>query len=164
MNQFPVTWAALGILFRLGWVIERKLDVMEGTQVMVFQNGNTMTVGSDGELHRSSSQVSQYSLVVRMHSVLARSQIHGANRKALHHRLDLFERETVGASGIAVAEGAGLTLLIHLPPIQVLHSLPNSACNEQRRRIPAVCRACAPERRFAHTLPIEKSVPAGNPR
>src|SRR6266481_8220904 len=62
--------------------------------------------GSDGELHRSSSQVSQYSLVVRMHSVLARSQIHGANRKAFHHRLDLFERETGGGSWIAVAEGA----------------------------------------------------------
>src|SRR6267142_1720561 len=45
-----------------------------------------------------------------------------------------------------VDEGASLTLLIHLPPIQLLHSLPNSACNEQRRRIPAVCRACAPER------------------
>jgi len=27
-----------------------------------------------------------------------------------------------------VDEGAGLTLLIHLPPIQALHSLPNSAC------------------------------------
>src|ERR1700730_11825983 len=106
MNQFPVTWAALGILFRLGWVIERKLDVMEGTQLIVFQNGNTVTVGSDGELHRSSSQVSQDSLVVRMHSVLARSQIHGANRKAFHDGLHLIQRKPVGASGIAIAEGA----------------------------------------------------------
>src|SRR5258707_11507836 len=88
---------------------------MEGTQVMVFQDGNTVTVGSDGELHRSSSQVTQYSLVVRMHSVLARSQMHGANRKAFDHRLDLFKRETVGASGIAVAEGALEVALVGEP-------------------------------------------------
>src|SRR5215469_4933846 len=102
MNQFPITWAALGILFRLGCVIEGKFDVMEGMQVMVVQNGNTMTVGRDGELHRSSSQVSQYCLVVWMHSILARSQIYRANRKAFHHGLDLFEREAIGASGITV--------------------------------------------------------------
>src|SRR5271167_1143883 len=105
MNQLPITWAALGILFRLGCVIERKLDVMEGTQLMVFQNSNTVTVGSDGRLHGPRSQVRQYRLELRMHSVLARSQVDGANRKAFHHRLDLFERKTVGTSGIAVAEG-----------------------------------------------------------
>src|SRR5215467_4121463 len=118
MNQFPIAWATLGILSRLGWVIERKLDVVEGPQLMVFQNGNTVTIGSDGELHRSRSQVSQYSLVVGMHPVLARSQIHGANRKAFHHRLDLFERETVGASRIAIAEGALEVALIGEPEPQ----------------------------------------------
>jgi hypothetical protein len=90
LDQLPVAVSALCILFSLRRVIERKLDVMEGAQVMVFQNGNTVTVGSDGELHRSSSQVNQYSLVVRMHSVLAGAEIHGANRKAFDHRLDLF--------------------------------------------------------------------------
>src|SRR5260370_1111443 len=104
MNQFPVTWAALGILFRLGWVIERKLDVMEGTQVMVFQNGNTVTVGSDGELYRSSSQVSQYSLVVRMHSVLARSQIHRANRTPSDHHARLGISGTRPESGPQIAK------------------------------------------------------------
>jgi hypothetical protein len=115
MDQLPVTWAALGILFRLGWVIERKLDVMEGAQILVFQNGNTVTVGSDGELHRPSSQVSQYSLVVRVHSVLARSQIHGMNRKAFHDGLHLIQGEPVGASGIAVAEGALEVALVGEP-------------------------------------------------
>src|ERR1700731_694293 len=42
-----------------------------------------------------------------------------------------------------VDEGAGSTLLIHLPPIQVLHSFPKSARNEQCRRIPSVCRTCS---------------------
>src|ERR1700751_93693 len=149
MNQFPVTWAALGILFRLGGVIEGKLDVMEGTQVMVFENGNAVTVGSDGELHRSSSQVSQYRLVVRMHSVLARSQIHGANRKAFHHRLDLIQRETVGASGVAVAEGTREIALVGEPEPKrdggagcsgwrlsrsVVHAPPSIARPEQRAR------------------------------
>jgi hypothetical protein len=115
MNQFPVTWAALGILFRLAWVIERKLDVMEGKQVMVFQNSNTVTVGSDGELHRSSSQVSQYSLVVRMHSVLARSQIHRAGRKAFHDGLHLIQGEAIRESGITVAEGALEVALVGEP-------------------------------------------------
>ena len=48
MNQFPITWAALGILFRLGCVIERKFNVIESMQVIIIQNGNTVTVGGDG--------------------------------------------------------------------------------------------------------------------
>src|SRR5215472_13068789 len=115
MNQLPVAQAPLGILFRLGWVIERELDVVKGPQFVVFENGNTVTVGSNGELHRPSSQVGQYVLVFRMHSVLARSQVNGANRKAFHHRLDLFERKTVRARGIAIAEGAFEVALVGEP-------------------------------------------------
>src|SRR5579862_3184833 len=115
MNQFPVTWAALAILFRLGWVIERKLDVMEGTQVIVFQNGDTVTVGSDGQLHGPSSQVSQDCLELRMQSVLARSQVHGTNGKAFHYGLDLIERKTVRARRIAVAECALQIALVGKP-------------------------------------------------
>src|SRR5260370_7864383 len=89
---------------------------MEGTQVMVFQNGNTVTVGSDGELHWSSSQVSQYSLVVRMHSVPARSQVHVANRRAFDHRPALFDRETDGGSGTASTQGALTPHIFPVPP------------------------------------------------
>src|SRR5258708_1006565 len=115
MNQFPVTGAALGILFQLSRVIERKLNIVEGAQVMVFQNGNTVTVGSDGEFHRPSSQVSQYSLEVRMHSVLARSQVYRAERKALYDGFHLIQGEAIGASWIAVAEGTGEIALVGEP-------------------------------------------------
>src|ERR1700676_3234826 len=88
---------------------------MEGTQVMVFQNGNTVTIGSDGDLHRSRSQVSQYRLVVRMHSVLACAQIYGANQKALHDGLHLIQGEPIRARWIAVAEGALEVALVGEP-------------------------------------------------
>src|SRR5438132_75515 len=48
---------ALCSLFGLRGVIEREIDVMEGTQLIVFQNSNTMTIGSDGELHPCRLQV-----------------------------------------------------------------------------------------------------------
>jgi hypothetical protein len=41
-----------------------------------------------------------------MHSVFTGAQVYGAHWEALHDGLDLIEGEAVGASGIAVAEGA----------------------------------------------------------
>src|ERR1700719_3727066 len=70
VDQFPIAASALCILFRLRGVIERELDVMEGTQFVVFQNSNTMTIGSDGEFDRFRSQVGQYCPEVGMHAVL----------------------------------------------------------------------------------------------
>src|SRR5262249_16696907 len=106
MNQFPIAVTALCILLCLCGVIERKLDVMEGSQVIVFQNDSTMAVGSDGELDRLTPQVSEYPLEFRMHSILARAQVHGPNWKTFHHCRDLIEGKTIGAGGIPVAEGA----------------------------------------------------------
>ncbi len=48
VDECPIAMPALCILFGLRGVIERELDVMEGTQLIVFQNSNTMTIGSDG--------------------------------------------------------------------------------------------------------------------
>ena len=79
---------------------------------MVFQNGNTVTIGSDCELDRSSSQVGQYSLVVWMHSVLTSAQVHGADRKAFHDGLHLIQGEPIRASWIAVAKGTGEIALV----------------------------------------------------
>src|SRR6267142_4132623 len=98
---------ALCILFGLRGVIERELDVMEGTQLIVFQNSNTMTIGSDGELDPCRPQVGQYRLKVRMHAVLTRAEIHRSYGHAFHDCLHLSQRETSLASRIAVSEGAG---------------------------------------------------------
>src|SRR6266403_4290342 len=103
---------ALCILFGLRGVIERELDVMEGTELIVFQNSNTMTIGSDGELDRFRSQVGQYCLEVGMHAVLTSAEIHGAHGQTFHDCLHLIEGETIRASRIAVAEGAGEITLV----------------------------------------------------
>src|SRR5262249_2565383 len=115
MDKLPISRAALGILFRLGGIVQRKLDVVEGAEFMVFENSDTVTIGSDGELDGLRSQVSQYRLELRMHPVLARAQIYGADGKVFGECLDLVERETVRAVRIAVAEGALKVALIREP-------------------------------------------------
>ncbi len=59
VDECPIALPALCILFGLHGVIERELDVMEGTELIVFQNSDTMTIGSDGELDWLRSQVGQ---------------------------------------------------------------------------------------------------------
>src|ERR1700722_5607815 len=85
---------------------------MEGAQLIITQYRNAVTIGSDSELDRLSSQISKNRFEIGMHTVLARSEIHGTNRKAFHHRLDLIERETVGSGGIPVTEGTGKVALV----------------------------------------------------
>src|SRR5258706_13624512 len=103
VDECPITMPALRILFGLRGVIERELDVMEGTQLIVFQNSNTMTIRSDGELDRSRLQIGQYCLKVGMHAVLTGAEIHRAHGQAFHYCLHLIQGETIGASRIAVA-------------------------------------------------------------
>src|ERR1700730_7864615 len=112
MNQIPIPSSALCILFGLRGVIERELDVMEGTELIVFQNSNAMTVGSDSELERLRSKVGQYCLGVGMHAVRTRAEIHRPYGQAFHDCLHLIQGETVRASRIAVAEGAGKITLV----------------------------------------------------
>src|SRR5215472_14394409 len=118
MNQFPVSSTTLGILLRLRWVIERKLDVVKRSQIIIFEKGNTVTIGSDGELRRASPEVRQDLSEVRMHSVLPRSQIHRTDRKSFHHCLHLIQGETVRARWVAVAERACQIALVGKPEPQ----------------------------------------------
>src|SRR6516164_6341208 len=53
MDELPITRSALPVLFRLGGIVERELDVVEGAQFIVFENGDAVAVRSDGELDRS---------------------------------------------------------------------------------------------------------------
>src|SRR5256885_602957 len=115
MDECPIAFPPLFILLGLRWIIEREFNVMEGAQLIVFQNSNTMTIGSDGELHRLRVQVVQYGLEVRMHAVLTGAEIHRAYGQAFHDGLDLIQRETIGASWIAVAEGAGEITFVSKP-------------------------------------------------
>src|SRR6266446_7146287 len=115
MDECPIAIPALCILFGLRGVIERELDVMEGTELIVFQNSNTMTIGSDGELDRFRSQVGQYRLKVGMHAVLTGAEIHRPYGQAFHDCLHLIEGETIGASWIAVAKRAGKITFVGEP-------------------------------------------------
>src|SRR5580704_8099371 len=112
VDECPIAMPALCILFGLRGVIERELDVMEGTELIVFQNSNTMTIGSDGELHPCRLQVGQYRLKVGMHAVLTGAEIHRPYRQAFHDCLHLIQGETIRAGGITVAEGAGKVTLV----------------------------------------------------
>ena len=71
-----------------------------------------MAIGGDGELDRFRSQVGQYCLEVGMHAVLAGAEIHRAYGQAFHDCLHLIQGETIRASWIAVAEGAGEITLV----------------------------------------------------
>src|ERR1700728_223138 len=107
VDECPIAMPALCVLFGLRGVIERELDVMECRDLIIFQNSNTMAVGGDGELERFRSQVGQYCLEVGMHAVLPGAEVHRPYRQAFHHCLHLIRGETIRASWIAVAEGAG---------------------------------------------------------
>ena len=91
VDECPIAMPALCILFGLRGVIERELDVMEGTELIVFQNSNTMTIGSDGELDRFRSQVGKYRLEVGMHAVLTGAEIHRPYGQAFHDCLHLIQ-------------------------------------------------------------------------
>ena len=118
MDERPVPQPALHILFHLGGVIERELDVMEGTQFAVLQDGDAVTVGSNGELDRLGAQVRQNRPEVGMHSVLACPQIHRTDGKPLHHRLDLFQGEAIGTGRIAITESTGEIAFVGKPQPQ----------------------------------------------
>src|SRR5207248_4626071 len=115
VNQVPIPSSALRVLFFLRWVIDRELDVMESSEFVVFQNSNTMTIGSNGELDRLGSQVGQYCLEVGMHPVLTGAEINRAYRQTFHDSLHLVERETVRASRITVTKGAREIALVGEP-------------------------------------------------
>src|SRR6267154_2965645 len=106
MDQRPVPFSALPILFGLRGVIERELDVVKGSQFIVLQNRNTMTIGSDGELYRFRLQVAEYCLEVWMHAVLTGAKIHRPHGQAFHDHLHLFQGKTISASWIAIAKSA----------------------------------------------------------
>src|SRR6202167_4866021 len=78
VDEFPIPFPALRILLDLRRVIERELDVMESAELIVFQNSNAMTIGSDGELNRFGAEVSEHCLKVGMHAVLSGAEIHRA--------------------------------------------------------------------------------------
>ena len=50
VDQLPIAVSALCILFRLRRVVERKLNIVKGAQLVVVKNGDAVAVGSDGEL------------------------------------------------------------------------------------------------------------------
>src|SRR5262249_37267973 len=84
VDECPIAWSALCILLRLRCVIKRELDGMEGTEFLVLENSNTMTIGSDGELRLCRLQVAQYRLEVGVHAVLPGAEIHRSDGQALH--------------------------------------------------------------------------------
>src|SRR5207245_2826664 len=191
MDECPIALPALCILFGLHGVIERELDVMEGTELIVFQNSNTMTIGSDGELHPCRSQVGQYCLEVGMHAVLTGAEIHRPYGQAFHDCLHLIQGETIHASWIAVAEGAGeITLvgkaeperntgiscrarsgrrilgcdIVHAPSFTTgLCDVPGHACSGRLRQTPVACPACALAQKSARTHDFAEPSAASNP-
>src|SRR6266481_1730635 len=115
MDQGPIAAAALGILLAFSWIIERELDVVEGTQLVICEHSRAVTVRGDGELHLLRAEVSQNLSELRVHSVLTGAQIHGADRQAFHHRSHLLEAKPVGPRLIAVAEGTSQVTLVGKP-------------------------------------------------
>jgi hypothetical protein len=97
VDHLPIAVSALCILFRLRRVIERKLNIVKGAQLVVFQHGNTMAVGSDRKLDGLFAQVRQNRFKVWMHPVLASAQIHRTDRQSFHDGLHLIQREAIRA-------------------------------------------------------------------
>ena len=112
LDEFPVANSALCILLGLCGVIEREFDVVKSAQFVIFQNGHAVPIRSDGEFDGPRAQVGEYCLEVRMHAVLTCAEIHRAYGQAFHNCLHLLQGETVRASWIAVAEGAGEIALV----------------------------------------------------
>src|SRR5207249_9775281 len=190
MDECPIAIPALCILFGLRGVIERELDVMEGTELIVFQNSNTMTIGSDCELHPCRLQVGQYRLKVRMHAVLTGAEIHRPYGQAFHDCLHLIQGETIRAGWIAVAEGAGkITFVgepeperktgircyarsgrrilgcdvVHAPSFTTgLRDVPGNACSGRLRQTPVACPACALAQKSARTHDFAEPLAASN--
>src|SRR5205814_4836497 len=118
VDQLPIAVSALCILFGLRWVIERKLNIMKGAHLVVFQHSNTMAVGSDRKFDQFLAQVRQNLFEIRMHAVLAGAQIHGTNWQSFHNGFHLIQRETISAGWISIAEGAGEVAFVGEPETQ----------------------------------------------
>src|SRR5580765_3312038 len=104
MDQGPIAEAALGILLAFSWIIQGKLDIVEGTELVISKHGRAVAVGGDGELYRQSAEVIQNLAELRVHSVLTGAQIDGADGQAFHHRSHLLEAKPVSPGRIAVAK------------------------------------------------------------
>src|SRR5579872_5227564 len=70
-----------------------------------------------------------------MHSVFASSQIHGANRQALHHGFHLVEREAIGTSGITVAKRASEIALVGETETERYTGIGHGRARRGRRRL-----------------------------
>src|SRR5690349_4032820 len=115
MDERPISQSALHILLHLGWVIERKLDVMESPEFLILQNGDAVTIGSNGEFDKLGPQVRQHSLEIGMHPVLARPQIHRPDGQPFHHSFDFLQCKAIRARRIAVTESTRKIAFIGQP-------------------------------------------------
>jgi hypothetical protein len=50
VDELPISGSALRVLFSFGGVIQRELDIVKGSQFVVFQDGSAVPVGSDSQL------------------------------------------------------------------------------------------------------------------
>src|SRR6266496_2548400 len=107
MNEFPVTCAALLVLFSLGRIVEREFDIMKCAHMFIVQYRDAVTVGRYRQLHRFVSQIIKDGEKLRMHSILSRSEVDRPNRQMRHHIANLVQCQTINAIWISVTERAG---------------------------------------------------------
>jgi len=112
VNQFPIADSALGVLFGLSRIIERKFNIVKRRQVAIIQQSDTMPIGCDRQLDVLLAKIRQDRFELRMQAVFTGAEIHGPHRQPFHDGFHLIERQTIGAGRIAVTECAGEIALI----------------------------------------------------
>ena len=87
-------------------VVERELQIVEGSKLLVRQESHAEAVGGHGQLDVPAPQERQHLAKLRMHAVLAGAEVHRVHGEPVEHRSDLFLIETIRARGVPIAERA----------------------------------------------------------
>src|SRR2546425_3481652 len=75
VNKFPVSVATLRVLLTFGRIVQREFHVMKTLHALIIERRDAMSIRSDCELHRLGAKKIENREKVRMHAILAGTEI-----------------------------------------------------------------------------------------
>jgi len=146
VHEIPVARAALRVLLLACRVVERELQVVEPTNLLVGQQRHAQAVRGHRQLDVPAPQKRQHLAKLRVHAVLTGAEIHGVHGQAVEDRSNLLEVEAIPARGVPIAERAREVALVRETEPQ----------RETRRFCGglATCVGCARQSSLIHRRPL----------
>jgi len=106
VHQIPVPGAPLRVLFFPRRVVERELQIVEGSDFVVAQQRDAQAIRRHGKLHVAAPQQRQHLAKLRMQAVLTGAEIDGVHRERVNDGSNLLDVEAIRARRVPVTERA----------------------------------------------------------